>query len=277
MFGYTYEYSGQTAIFNILIRNKTNILNSNNSTPFNSGFGYVPCEDAMLDTLNIYNYQFLFDDVFGNILYDFMNKTKFPAAMEEIMPFKNMFQESFETELGKLNSSLIENSTERNIISHLISTMGNSYLEITKNGTVENFHLKPNSMLKHVRHLIKDSFDNLYETLYNVVDDDPQDFDKNESESNYITLYWQKIRSGYDTVKKVVQHSYVNETFLSFQNVSIMWNSDALGETYLNDYKVGNESRQKDTIFSWFSNTIEKETNRFKSFIKPYTNISMYF
>ena len=108
MFGYTFEYSGETDTFHVFTENQTRLFKSNFTAPFNSGFKYTPCEGAILETLNIYNYQFLFDDIFGNILYDFINKTEFPAAMDEIMPFKKRIQGRFEKELDKIHTSALE-------------------------------------------------------------------------------------------------------------------------------------------------------------------------
>ena len=121
-----------------------------------------------------------------------MNNTKFPAAMDEIVPFKNMIQDSFETEIEKIYSSLNENSTERNTISHLISTYHSIY---NSNNTVGCLITKSNSMLKYVRDLINDSFNNFYENLF----DDKESPSQNESgsENNYVNLYWQNIKSNY--------------------------------------------------------------------------------
>ena len=247
-------------------------FNPNSTSPFNLGFTYTPCEGAIIDTLNIYNYQFLFDDIFGNILYDFMNNTKFPVAMDEIIPFKNMIQDSFETEIEKIYSSLNENSTERNTISHLISTYHSIY---NSNNTVGSLITKSNSMLKYVRDLIKDSFNNFYENLF----DDKESPSQNESgsENNYVNLYWQKIKSNYNTIKNVAKKSFGNETFFWLQNASEIWNSGTLGEIYSYDNEPGNESQHNDTIFGWLTDQIGRETKKFMDFVQPYTNISMYF
>ena len=275
MFGYTMQYSGESNSFNVV--NSTTPSYFNKRTIYNPGFRYIPCEGALMDTLNIYNYQFLFDDVFGNILYDFMNKTKFPEKMEEIMPYKNMIHERIEKELDRLNTLIVENSTEWNTISHLISTMGKSYFNITKNGTAEYFIIKPKSLLGEVRNLVNNSFDNLYESFYNLMNTGVQNRNGNESETNYVNLYWQKIMSGYDTMKKVAQNSFENDTIFGFQNVSKIWNLNNLANFDTNDNKTGNESQNSDNIFGWFTNRIEVQTNKFMTYLKPYANVSYYF
>ena len=201
-----------------------------------------------------------------------MNNTKFPAAMDEIIPFKNMIQESFETELEKIDSALNEHSTERNTISHLISTYHAIY---NSNSTVGSLISKSNSMLKHVRDLIKDSFNIFYENLFD--DEESRSYNESASENNCVNSYWQNIKSNYNTIKNVAKKSFQNETFFWLQNVSEIWNLDNLGEIYSYDNEPGNESQHNDTIFGWLTDQIGRETKKFIDFVQPYTNISIYF
>ena len=83
--------------------------------------------------------------------------------------------------------------------------------------------------------------------------------------------------SGYDTMKKVAQNSFENNTIFGFQNVSKIWNLSNLANFDTNDNKTGNESQNSDNIFGWFTNKIEVQTNKFMTYLKPYANVSYYF
>ena len=153
MFGDIVEYSGQTNTFNVIQPNISEKLYSNQTTIYGKLFkSSLLCKGALMETINIYNYQFLFDDIFGKMLFNFMNQTTFPTVSDEIKTYKNKISYALRNELEKLNSSDVNDGYNGwRTLSRSISHMGIShflYDIYAESDTNDSFITKPWFMIK---------------------------------------------------------------------------------------------------------------------------------
>ena len=278
MFGDIVEYSGQTNSFNVIQPNITAPLYSNQTTIYAKQFKSFVCEGALMETINIYNYQFLFDDMFGKMLYNFMNQTTFPRVSDGILTYKKKISDALRNELQKLNTSDVDDENNGwKALSRSISDLGKSYFlydMYAKNDTDGSFIVKPWFKPKESSNMSQNYNSSVHTNpssllnLHNLLNKGFELLNTTESENNDNTSYWQNIVSGYHTITNVLRDSISNSTSFDVNRI-------AFTENNFEQEKTTNESGStSDTIFGWFKSNIETQSSKLMNYLTSSNNAS---
>ena len=279
MFGDIVEYSGQTNTFNVIQPNISAKLYSNQTTIYGKQFkSSLLCEGALMETINIYNYQFLFDDIFGKMVFNFMNQTTFPTMSDGITTYKKKMSYALRNELEKLNISDVDDGYNgRRALSRSISDIWKSYFLYefyAESDTNDSFIAKPWFMIKETTNNSQ-NYDSPVHTnpnsllnLHNLLNKGFELLKTNESEENDNTSYWQKIVSGYQTITNALKNSHSNTT-------SFDVNLNEFTENGFEPEKTTNETGSaSDSIFSWFKSNIEIQSGKLLTYLTNSNNAS---
>lgn len=279
MFGDVVEYSGHTNTFNVIKPNIPAKLYSNQTTIYGKQFkSSLLCEGALMETINIYNYQFLFYDIFGKMVFNFINQTTFPTMSDGITTYKKKISYALRNELEKLNSSDVNDGYNGwRTLSRSISHMGIShflYDIYAESDTNDSFIAKPWFMIKEATNNSQNYNSPVHKNpnsllnLHNLLNEGFEVLKTNKFEENDNTSYWQKIVSGYQTITNVLKNSHSNTT-----NFDVDLNE--FTENGFEPEKTTNEtSSASDTIFSWFKSNIEILSGKFLTYLTNSNNAS---
>ena len=278
MFGDIVEYIGQTNRFNVVQPNITARLSSNQTSIYAKQFKSLVCEGALMETINIYNYQFLFDDMFGKMLFNFMNQTTFPIVPEGILTYKKKLSDALRNELEKLNTSDVDDDNNGwKALSSSILDLGKSYFlydMYSKNDTHGSFIVKPWFMLKETTNKSQ-NYDspvhtnpNSLLTINKLLNKGFELLNTNKREKNDNTSYWQKIVSGYHEIKNVLQDSIGNRTSFDVNLAEFTENN------FEQEKKTKETSSTSDRIFSWFKSNVETQSRKLVNYLINSNNAS---
>ena len=128
---------------------------------YSSSFKYVACDGALLETINILNYDFVFNQLIIDLFSSLRNQTNYLVISKNIRKYQNMLSNTLIGERIKANSSLINPRTQWNNIKSLFLKAETSYHNATKNATKSIMTSRPWVFMNEIRNMIQ-GFDILH-------------------------------------------------------------------------------------------------------------------
>ena len=278
MEGEILPYSGKTQNFYV-IRPPTFYHFLDRGGKYSSSFKYVACDGALLETINILNYDFVFNQLIIDLFSSLRNQTNYLVISKNIRKYQSMLSNTLIGERIKANSSLINPRIQWNKIKSLFLKAETSYHNATKNATKSIMTSRPWLIMNQIKNMTQ-GFDILHRNhslskFYTSLNQLFQWSNRNQSEPKNATNYIKKILSSFERLTFPFTNAGIgrNDSFVktTFEALD-MANST---KSNLDDQMSHNKSLSIHGILGWMKKNAKKQSDRFMRYYEKLSNMSL--
>ena len=246
---------------------------------YSKRFKDVACDGALLETMNILNYDFLFKQLFNDLFSSLHNQTNFSGISRNIRKYQSIFSDMKIEAPFKANSSLMNPSKQWNRIKSLFSKGNSSYHQVTKPGTKSILPLRSSLFINEIKNLTH-GFNILHRNhsfpkLYNSLHDFFQWSNRSQSEPKYATNYFKRMLSSFKRLSFAFTNadSSRNESHIKtyFDTLDMTNSTKSMSDEQMSH----NNSFSVYGIFGWMKNSVKQQSNKVMQYFKKFSSESL--
>lgn len=246
---------------------------------YSKRFKDVACDGALMETMNILNYDFLFKQFFIDLFSSLNNQTNFSGISRNIRKYQSIFSDMRIEAPFKANSSLMNPSKQWNRIKNLFLKVKSSYHQVTKPGTKSMLPLRSSLYINEMKNLTH-GFNILHRNhsfpkLYNSLHDFFQWSNRSQSEPKYTTTYFKRMLSSFKRLSFAFTNagSSRNESYIKayFDTLDMTNSTKSMSDEQMSH----NKSFSVYGIFGWMKKSAKQQSDKFTQYFKKFSSVSL--
>ena len=246
---------------------------------YSNSFKDVACDGALLETINILNYGFLFSQLFNDLFSSLHNQTNFLGISQNIRKYQSIFSDMRIEAPFKANSSLMNPSKQWNRIKSLFKKGNSSYQQITKPATKSMLPLGPWLFINEIENLTH-GFNILHRNhsitkLYNSLHDLFQWSNRSQSEPNYTTNYFKRMRSSFKRLLVAFTNASTgrNKSYIknNFDTLDMTNDTESMSDEQMSH----NKPFSMYGMFGWMKKRAKQQSDKFMQYFKKFSSVSL--
>ena len=242
---------------------------------YSNNFKDVSCDGALLETMNILNYDFLLKQLFIDLISSLHNQTNFSGISRNIRKYQSIFSDMKIEAPFETNSSLMNPSIQWNRIKSLFLKGKSTYHQNTKPKSLTS--LRPWLFINEIKNLThgfnilhrNHSFPKLYSSLQDLF----QWSNRSQLEPKHATNYLKRMLSS------------LKRLSFAFTNAGTGKN-DSYIETYFDTLDMTNSTKSRSDeqmshnkslsvygIFGWIKKSAKQKSDKFMQYFKKFNSL----